>query len=305
MDSQFEYSEVEAEARKMAARRNSLVMAAEVSVIFILPVVENILIQSMDHLHSKRIFWPLILLVGSVHILLGFKVILPTRNEFFYFEFLDQKNRYKELLRKYNRADATGRVVYLALKYLRNFIGVSKSRSRTLSVDDIGSYLGKIINTAVLNRDGVLGLTLSDRYSFIVYMYSPDENVLKPFYSAQDNRIKNETRDWKPYQGPVGMCFANKRLEIIKDLSESTTYRQEYTNPGDDKNYRSLAVIPIFYDDPGANEKTVIGVLQISSSKAACFVEDVHAPIFESLADILDVFLVFAQSQLPPNTKFV
>lgn len=288
----------------MAARRNMLVMAAQVTVIFMLPITENILIQNMNELRASGIFWILILLVGTIHITLGLIVILPARNEFFYFEFLDLMDKYDELQRKHERAEATGRVVYLALKSVRNFIGISKSTSGTLSIEDVRRYFAKLINTAVLNRDGVLGFSLSDRYSFIVYMYSDLEKLLKPFYGAQDDRISPENRTWKVTQGPVGLCYANKRLEIVQDLMTSP-YKHEYLSPGDEKNYRSVAVIPIFYESPVDNTKTVIGVLWISSSKPSRFDELVHSSIFESLADILDVFFVFALSKLPGEAKFV
>lgn len=298
------FSTIESEARRIAAKRNMLVMGSEVTVIFILPIIENILIQNMKELNAQGIFKALILPTLAIHLLLGLIVIIPTKNEFFFFEFLDLRNKHQDLMNSHDRAQATGTVVYVALRTLRDFISVVNSTHVSISLDDLKVHFGKLLKTAVLNRDGVLGFSLRERYSFTLYLYSDSDGLLKPFYSAKDDRVPSDERPWPRNKGPLSFCFQNQKCEFIPDMSQSR-YVSFFTWPTDIKNYRSLAFVPVFDVNSGGGNKEVLGVLMVTSSEPGRFVDAIHEPIFESLADILALFFVFADTTLPPGNKYV
>lgn len=297
-------SAIESEARRIAAKRNMLLMGAEVTVIFILPVIENILITNIKELGAQGIFTALIVPILAIHLILGLIVLMPTKNEFFFFEFLDLKKKYDELTSSHNRAQATGTVVYLALRTLRDFISVANSKDSSTSLDDIKTYFAKLLRTAVLNRDGVLGFSLRDRYSFTVYRYSEPEGLLKPFYCDKDVRVAPDDRAWPTNRGPLSFCFENQKCEFIPDLGESR-YEAFFSAPNDKKSYRSLALVPVFDVNTREQKKATLGVLMVTSSEPGRFDADVHQSIFESLADILALFFVFSDATLPPGSRYV
>jgi hypothetical protein len=200
-------SEIEAEARHIAAKRNWIVIVAEICVIFIFPIVIGILIQNMKELEERGIFLILILLIGAAQLLLGLVVLLPAKNEFFYFDHLDLKENYQELELKYERAEHTGRSVYHTLKTLKEFIEDCELTENFIDLNKIKVYCEKLVQTLVQFRERILGFTLNDRYSFAIYLYSPHENRLKLFHRAADQRLTPDNREWEPYEGQYRNLF--------------------------------------------------------------------------------------------------
>jgi hypothetical protein len=302
MDHRGKISEIEAEARRIAAKRNWVVIIAEVCVIFLFPLIISILIQNMNELNKQGIFWSLILMIGGAQLLLGLLVLFPAKNEFFYFDHLDLKKDYERLESNYRRAEYTGRVVYHMLENLQKFIKECESADEALTVEKIRAPFEKLMQTPITFREGVLGFTLRDRYSFVVYLYSVPQDLLKPFYSSTDIRFTSALRDWKPYKGSIGACFAEQKIIFVEDLTESPDWHVYY-KPGDERNYRSLVAAPIL--NLTKKDSTVRGVLVVTSSAPTHFDVHIYTPIFTTLTTILAVFFRVADSKLPEEVDYI
>ena len=297
-------SEIEAEARRIAAKRNWVVVIAEVCVIFLFPTIIGILIQNMSELNRQGIFWSLILLIGGAQLILGLMVLFPAKNEFFYFDHLDLKTEYEGLEANYRRAEYTGRVVYHILETLHRFIRECEQAAGAFTVQQIRGSFEALMQTAVTFREGVLGFTLRDRYSFVMYLYSAPDDSLKPFYSSTDIRVTSPPREWRPYKGSIGACFAERRIIFVDDLTKSPDWPVYYA-PGDERNYRSQVAVPVLHLDAGGKRSPVRGVLVVTSSVATHFDEQVYTPIFTTLSTILAIFFWVADRRLPEGADYV
>lgn len=111
-----------------------------------------------------------------------------------------------------------------------------------------------------------------------------ETNLLSVAYRSHDNRIIPTNRSWRSGDGHVGSCFLQEETiflflsegEVIPDTLKTSQPREE-----DKSYYVSMMATPIMINGKAQ------GVLVITSNKSNQFTKELHAPIIDTMGNIL------------------
>lgn len=307
-----EQSRIEKAARAQSANLDWLLLIVEVFVIAVFPILESIVIQNMDKLKTAGLFWPILIPLGLIHLVLGLIVIKTTKTiAQYYFDHKDvcderdlSKKRLDSLNEEIKQNDYTRSAINLALNALIVFMLESKPKP-SLSNDEIKDGLKKVLSPIIKLREHTFNFVRDSKYNFAVYLYSETEGKLKVFYRETDSRLNTQNRSWAPGAGHVGFCYANKDSLISDDVVASPELSQSMTE-SDKKNYRSMASTPIFYGvEKNKDIDRVRGVFIVTSSVPGQFNKRVHGRFLKMISNILSVFFEVADVKLIEGGRYV
>jgi hypothetical protein len=157
----------------------------------------------------------------------------------------------------------------------------------------------KLLTPMVKDRCDVLGFSGGDDlYNIAIYIWNEEDQVLKLFYRACDDRITRQNRDWKLGLGHVGLCYAKGNLVITPDVSKVPQLMFGTDVERDLAYYRSIAAFPIHgkCKEGIPTTENPIGVLVVTSSKEGHFrLYDQYELFCLKYADILALYFEYLE----------
>lgn len=307
-----EPSRIEKAARGQSKNLDWILLVVEVFVIAVFPILESIVIQNMDKLKAAGFFWPILVPLGIIHLVLGFIVVKTTKTIAQYYfdhkDVCDEKDslaiQLKGLNEEIKQNNYTREAINLSLNALIAFMIESKSKSNP-SKEEILKGLKNILRPVIDLRANTFNFIYDSKYNFALYLYSESENKLKVFHREVDTRLTQQNRAWSPGAGHIGFCYANKITLISNDVILSKELSQGMTE-SDKKNYRSIAATPIFYGiEKTKDTDKVRGVFIVTSSIPNQFSEKIHGRFLRMISNVLTIFFEFADIKLPAGGSYV
>ena len=128
-------------------------------------------------------------------------------------------------------------------------------------------------------KEEVFGFRPWDKYSFAVYLYDQEEDLLKCFYREADIGRPLENRNWRPGRGHIGTCFTRKTALISRDVNElDFLVEDQEEERGDFDIYRSMASVPIVRgaNYPIPEDVEILGVFIVTSDRPQQFSKAEH-----------------------------
>jgi hypothetical protein len=240
---------------------------------------------------------PVIWIVLTLH--LGAMGILAWRPEIgsdFYFKYRDLKDSHRRRdasIAKLSLEKYHDRITDNALRFAyRAAIRLTEEiREKTsVSADEAKKHINEIMLLIVKLRESVFSFAEKDKWSFAVYMYNSEADMLECFFRRCDIGRAPTNRSWRPPDGHVGQCFAQRKAIVTEDVNAAHIFQDYQADESDKNTYVSMASAPIrsgrFFD----KSSEVIGVLVITSSRSGQFERKLHQPKVEDMAFLLSMY---------------
>lgn len=138
-----------------------------------------------------------------------------------------------------------------------------------VNTDDLRTAVDLIASPLYLQCGQIFGIGASERWNFAVYIYSLEEDELKPIWreKARNHPSVGIGRSWGRGQGHVGKCLVDKRSIITRDATHPdalplSAVSEDRRLSYDEEVYRSFAAFPI---GPVSDQGLPLGVLVATS----------------------------------------
>jgi hypothetical protein len=130
----------------------------------------------------------------------------------------------------------------------------------------------------VSNGEQIFGFGPSEKWNFVVYLYSTSADILMPVWreKAQSHPSDGLGRIWRRGQGHVGFSFANSKAIITedarsRDVRNLVSAAEGHARDYDESTYISFTSIPI---GPVGKQEEPFGVLVATSDRVGRFTSE-------------------------------
>ena len=161
-------------------------------------------------------------------------------------------------------------------------------------VEEIDNAISEILATIVNEREEIFEFSAKEWWNFAVYIYDPNEQLLKPIWREKHRNHPSEGigRAWARGEGHIGKAFVDCDPKITSDatiaaINDLLGPPQNKKRHYDSQAYQSFASIPI---GPINEDEEPIGVLVATSNQKGRFNKP-NSQILRHTAGVLANFI--------------
>lgn len=165
------------------------------------------------------------------------------------------------------------------------------------SAGGLGDEIGKILSLIVFKREDLFGFRAGEFWNFAVYLFDPQENVLRPVWRDKhpSHPSTGDARVWRPGEGHVGKAFIERKALItadatLQEVAQFLAAPMEKARPHDDTAYKALASFPI---EGVAESGEAAGVIVATSDRIGRF-DRVNSLVLNHAAAVLANVIAWA-----------
>lgn len=307
----MKFSEIERSARELASNRQQIVGAAHILSIAVFPLTETLLIRNAEGLWASIGYWliPLLTLILIAHVITGWLSFVSSRNESFYFEYVDLQRKLEKVQEQSDvekerreQLETSRAAVSFCLEALGEFITYCESK-RSISAGEVHKWLKNLLLIPVKRRAKIFNYVTDSRHNIAVYLYSDQSEKLEKFYREADSRIEQKNRPWRPGFGHIGLCFQRKKAIISPDILKAPELSEDLVG-ADDQVYRSIATVPIFSLESTSETADAKGVFIVTSDVPGQLTEARHQGLFLIFGRLLSLFFHVVDQNLDKGEHY-